>query len=452
MTELLFDGKRAYAHLYHVAVEIDGRLGGSDGERQAADYIADYFRSLGLEVRRQEFPVRNYTLVEKCLEILDPPLGEVTCEAVWLTADTSPEGLEGDIYFLDIGAEEEIGPAVEGKIVLTLGGVRGVAYERFMRFKPLAVVYIEMSVGTPPIRIEAIPEVRAKFGAIPSVRIAHEDGVRLVKAGARRARVVVRTTEAEATSQNVIGELRGTLFPDEIVVIGGHYDTSIGIQGASDNTGGTVLVMELARVFCQIGSRRTIRFVAWGSEELGLRGSVFYIKDLKKRDKEGRKAEGFVKGRDRTELEQHRLYVNLDVHGAILGQNHAMILGPADLTAAARLLAKEAGMAHEVEEDVYSSDCTPLSEGGIPSIAFHRFGGTSSYLHSPRDVIDWLSPDVLERNGRFVELFLRRYVAEAAVLPFERKIPEEHQKKIRDYLEKRLRIDYYADEEEEKKE
>jgi len=453
MTELLFDGKRAYAHLHHIAVEIDGRLGGSAGERQAADYIAGYFQALGLEVRRQEFPVRNYDLVEKKLVILDPPLGEVTCEAVWLTADTPPEGLEGDVYFLDIGAEEEIGPAVEGKIVLTLGGIRGAAYDRFMRFKPLAVINIEMGVGGPPIRIEAIPEVRAKFGAIPNVRITHEDGIRLVKEGVRRARMVVRTTEADSISQNVIGELRGTVFPDEIVVIGGHYDTSIGIQGASDNTGGTVLVMELARIFSQVGTKRTMRFVAWGSEELGLRGSVCYIKDLKKRDKEAHQAEGFVKERDKTELEQHVLCVNLDVHGAVLGQNQAMILGPGDLTAAARLLAKEIGVAYDVKEDVYSSDCTPLSEGGIPSIAIHRFGGTTSaYLHSPRDVIDWLRPEALERSGRFVELFLRRYVAESAVLPFERKIPDDHKKKIRDYLEKRLRIDYYADEEEEKKE
>jgi Zn-dependent M28 family amino/carboxypeptidase len=206
--------------------------------------------------------------------------------------------------------------------------------------------------------------------------------------------------------------------------------------------------MELARVLAGTGSKRTIRFVAWGSEELGLRGSVFYVKDLKKRDKEARKAEGFVKGRDHTELEQHRLCVNLDVHGAVLGQNRAYVLGPADLTAAARLLAKETGVAHEVQEDVYSSDGTPLSEGGIPSISFFRSGGTTAYLHSPRDVIDWLSPEVLQRNGRFVELFLRRYVAGAAAVPFERKIPDDHQKKIREYLEQRLRIDYYADEEE----
>ncbi len=447
MTDLLFDGKRAYEHLRHLALDIPGRLGGSDGERHAADYIADYYRALGLEVRRQEFPVRSYDLLEKRLEILEPPLGEIACEAQWLMADTPAEGIEGELIFIENGNEEDMVPEISGKIAIVLGGIRGEAYERFMRLRPLARISIESEIAIPPLRVEALPEDRAKFGGIPGVRIAHEDGLRLLKAGARRARLVVRTTEIEATSQNVIADLRGSHLPDEIVVIGGHYDTSLGIQGASDNTGGTVLVMELARVFSQVGTLRTMRFVAWGSEELGLRGSVHYVKELKKQDKEARQAAGFVKGRDHTELDKHRLCINLDVHGAILGQNQAPVLGPADLAAAVRLLAREIGVAHDVSDEVYSSDGTPLSEAGVPSVSFTRSGGTTNYLHTPRDVIDYLRPETLERNGRFVELFLRRYVAGAAVLPFERKIPDEQQKKIREYFEKRLRIDYYADEE-----
>ncbi len=449
MTELLFEGTQAYAHLRHLALEIGGRLGGSAGERQAAQYIAEYFDRLGLEVRRQEFSVKTYALEDKRLQVLVPAMGEIACEAMWLTADTPPEGMEGGLVFVESGGEEEIGPEVEGKIALVLGGVRGAAYERFMGFRPLGLIAIESEVAIPPLRVEALPEVRAKFGAVPSVRITHEDGLHLIQEGAQRVRLIVRTTEGEATSQNVIGELAGDTFPDQVIVIGGHYDTSLGIQGASDNTGGTVLVMELARIFAKIGTRRTLRFAAWGAEELGLRGSVHYVRTLKDADEKDRKAETYVKGRDKTELERHVLCVNLDVHGAILGKNVALILGPADLSAAVRLLAKETGMAHEVKEEVYSSDGTPLSEAGIPSVSFSRSGGTTSYLHTPRDVIDYLSPQSLERSGRFVERFLRRYVTEAAALPFERTIPDEQKKKIREYFEKRLRIDYYEEEEEE---
>ncbi|MBN1483095.1 MAG: M20/M25/M40 family metallo-hydrolase [Chloroflexia bacterium] len=446
MTELLFDGRRAYAHLRYLSLEIGDRLGGSENELEASAYVADHFRGLGLEVRCQEFPVLSYGLQEKRLEVLEPDLGEIPCEAFWLLGDTPPEGLEGDLLFLDSGAEEAIGPEVADKIVLVTGGVRGAAYERMMRFQPLAMVVVEARVAVPPMRVEALPEMREKFGAVPTVRITHEDGLRLVKQKVRRLRLVVRTEEIPATSQNVIGELPGSTFDDEIVLIGAHYDTAFGIQGASDNTGGAALVMELARVFAESGTRRTMCFVVWGSEELGLRGSVHYVKDLKARDKEQRQAEDFVKGRDRTELERHLLCVNLDVHGAVLGTNQARILGPADLTAAVRLLAKETGVAHEVEEEVYSSDGTPLSEAGVPSVSFSRSGGTTTYLHTVRDVIDYVGPEALELNGRFVELFLRRYVAGAALLPFERKIPDEQQKKVRDYFEKQLRIDYYDDE------
>jgi Iap family predicted aminopeptidase len=450
MSDLQFDGERAYAHLQHLAVEIGARLGGSDSEHRAAEYIKKHFEDLGLDARLEPFPVQSYDLTEKKLTVLDPPLGDVPCEVFYLNQDTSPEGLEADVVYVGFGALENMGPEVAGKIVMVLGGVRGEVYEHLMRWQPAGVIIIEMEPDKQPIRVEMLPELREKFGAVPAVRIAHEDGLRLVKAGARRARLLVRTVETEATSHNVIGELCGTVFPDEVIVIGGHYDSSLGIQGASDNAGGTVLVMDLARVFAGRGSKRTLRFAAWGSEELGLRGSVHHVKSLKKAHKEARKAEGFVKGRDKTELDKHVLCVNLDVHGAILGQNGARTLGPGDLPAAVRLMSKEHGPAYEVKEDIYSSDGMPFSEAGVPSVSFGRWGGTTRYLHTPGDVIDYVGPEALGQSGRFVEEFLVRYVTEARAFPFEREVPDNLKKKIREYFEKRLRIDYYEDEEDEK--
>ncbi|HOQ98009.1 MAG TPA: M28 family peptidase [Anaerolineae bacterium] len=440
-----FDGARAFAHLRHLAVEIGGRLGGSPQEKQAAAAIEAHFRSLGLSTRRQPFPVRTYGAVEAQLEILDPPLGRIPCEMFYLSQDTPPEGVTGDIHFAGSGGVESIGPEWRGKIVAVLGGLRGEAHDLAMRFAPLAIISISDQLATPPIRVEQLPEVRAKVGAVPEVLIAHSDGLHLVREGARRARIVARSQEGEATSQNVVAELPGAVYPDEIVVIGGHYDSSLAIQGASDNAGGTALVMELARVFAARGSARTLRFVAWGAEELGLRGSVHYIKALKAADKAAREAPGFVPGRDHTELEQHRLCVNIDVQGALLGQNRSLALGPRELAAAVTLLAKERGPAFEVKEDVYSSDGTPLSEAGIPSVSFVRSGATTSYLHTPGDLIDYLGPEPLAVQGAFIETFLERYVASARSFPFERQVPEEMQKKIREYFEKRLRIDYYEE-------
>ncbi len=450
MIDWQFDGERAYRHLHHLAVEIGMRLGGSENERRAAQYILEYFEGLGLAAHLQPFPVTSYDLTEKRLTVLDPPLGDVPCEVYYLNQDTPPAGLEAGVTYVGLGELENLGPEIARRLVMVLGGVRGAAYEHLMRWQPAGLIIIETEADTLPIRVEMLPEMREKFGAVPAVRIAHHDGLGLVRTGVQRAKLLVRTVETEATSHNVIGELRGTAFPDEIVVIGGHYDTSLDIQGASDNAGGTALVLELARVLAQRGSKRTLRFAAWGSEELGLRGSVHYVKSLKKAHKEARQAEGFVKGRDKTELDKHVLCVNLDVHGAILGENRALTLGPGDLPAAARLMAKEHGPAYKVEEDIYSSDGMPFSEAGIPSISFSRSGGTTRYLHTPGDVIDHLSAEALAESGRFVEEFLVRYVADARVLPFERQVPDNLQKKIREYFEKRLRIDY-LDEEDEKK-
>jgi len=443
--DIHFEGQRAYAHLHHLAVEIGGRLGGSPQEKRAAADIEVYFRELGLVTRQQVFPVRTYEMGEARLEILDPPMGVIACEMFYLSQNTPPEGVTGEIIYIGAGDLDNVGPEIRGKIALVLGGLRGEAHDRAMRMQPLGIITIMNELATPPIRVEQLPEVRAKVGAVPEVMVAHAQGLRLVREGARQARIRTQAPEAESTSQNVIGELTGTVYPDEIIVVGGHYDSSLGIQGASDNAGGTAVVMELARVFVGRGSQRTLRFVAWGAEELGLRGSVHYIKQLKEGDAAARKEPGFVAGRDRTELPKHVLCLNIDVQGALLGVNRALALGPADLAAAVRLLAKERGPAFEVKEDVYSSDGTPLSEGGIPSLSFTRTGATTSYLHTTEDVVAFLGPQPLAEQGGFIETFIQRYVAGARSIPFERKVPEEMQKKIREYFEKRLRIDYYAE-------
>jgi hypothetical protein len=94
-------------------------------------------------------------------------------------------------------------------------------------------------------------------------------------------------------SQNVIGVLRGEgALRDEWVVIGAHYD-HVGIRnglihnGADDNASGTAGVLELARLLVQhenadgfgSNSRRSLMFIAFGAEELGLIGSNLYCRE-----------------------------------------------------------------------------------------------------------------------------------------------------------------------------
>lgn len=66
---------------------------------------------------------------------------------------------------------------------------------------------------------------------------------------------------------NVIAERRGTTRPDEIVVIGAHYDTEIDTPGADDNASGVAVMLELARRFAGVDTARTVRFVGFTNEE-----------------------------------------------------------------------------------------------------------------------------------------------------------------------------------------
>ena len=66
---------------------------------------------------------------------------------------------------------------------------------------------------------------------------------------------------------NIEAEKRGTQKPDEIIVIGGHYDSVMDCPGANDNATGTAATLELARLFASQNPDRTIRFVAFANEE-----------------------------------------------------------------------------------------------------------------------------------------------------------------------------------------
>ena len=78
---------------------------------------------------------------------------------------------------------------------------------------------------------------------------------------------------------NVWGDITGSEFPDQVVVIGGHIDSWDGASGTTDNGTGAATTMESARLLAAAGAkpRRTIRFMLWSGEEQGLLGSRAYV-------------------------------------------------------------------------------------------------------------------------------------------------------------------------------
>ncbi len=87
------------------------------------------------------------------------------------------------------------------------------------------------------------------------------------------------TMPGGSASDNVIATKTGTVYPNEYVIIGGHYDSYTGSSsapGADDNASGTCGVMEVARILAPYTYDRTIIFCAFSGEEYGLYGSAAY--------------------------------------------------------------------------------------------------------------------------------------------------------------------------------
>jgi aminopeptidase YwaD len=433
-----FDGERAYNYLKKLAVDIGTRPSGSEAERRAAEWIASEFKAFGLNTSIAEFEAPTGRVISKKLSVLEPYEEEVDCEVMPLYGSTGPKGITGKLIYIETYDEEYLIPEITGKIVLTSGRPKDSkkSYQILSKLKPLAFIFIETTPRILAKNLWGSVIVKKRFGEFPAVRVSFEDGLKLLESKATKVHLVAETEEMSVRSQNVIGEIKGTERPDEIVLVGGHYDTVLEVAGAGDNAGGTAITMELARVFKEKGTKRTMRFIAWGCEELGLLGSRDYATKLREASE---KVKEENEEEDQTELDRTLLCINLDVHGGFIGTNSSRVLGPPELTASVKILSKELGTVFAVNEGVYSSDGTSLSAIGIPSISFSRSTPTNVMMHSTEDDMRWMSPKALHAQGEFAEYYLTRYVADAAAFPFEKDIPEKQKKEIEDYFKRSLR-------------
>lgn len=88
--------------------------------------------------------------------------------------------------------------------------------------------------------------------------------------------------------RNIIAEHYGTMLPDEIIVVGAHYDTVWMTPGADDNASGVAVMLELTRYLVNIKLKRTVRFIAFANEEYphfftNNMGSMFHAKKSSER-------------------------------------------------------------------------------------------------------------------------------------------------------------------------
>lgn len=92
-------------------------------------------------------------------------------------------------------------------------------------------------------------------------------------------------TLSGAPQDNVIAVLPGRVNPDQWYIIGAHYDSisenpTVAAPGAEDNASGTAGVLEMARIFKEVGTDNTVVFICYSGEELGLVGSQVHVDSL----------------------------------------------------------------------------------------------------------------------------------------------------------------------------
>jgi hypothetical protein len=119
---------------------------------------------------------------------------------------------------------------------------------------------------------------------LPQIVIAVEHYGRIARTLEKKMPVTIEmdvknTFYDDVMSFNVVGELPGTDKADEVVMLGGHFDSWHGGTGATDNAAGSAVMMEAMRILKQSGLklRRTVRIGLWGGEEQGLIGSRQYV-------------------------------------------------------------------------------------------------------------------------------------------------------------------------------
>jgi N-acetylated-alpha-linked acidic dipeptidase len=243
--------------------------------------------------------------------------------------------------------------------------------------------------------------------------------------GDLQLRLEVQQTRSIMETANVLGTIRGSESPDDVVIVGCHHD-AWGF-GAADPLAGTIVLMETAKAFATaleqgFRPRRTVIFAAWGAEEFGIIGSSEWCED--QRDRLG--ANGVA-------------YINLDM--AAMGTTFRASASPSLQSAVIRAagLVEQPGTDAGTVRDAWAGDReTPrlgdLGGGSdhvgflchlcIPSISLGAGGSAGTSYHSNYDTLAWYRSTVGEDYDGALMVTrlcaaLTADLADAPVLPIE---------------------------------
>ena len=413
---------RAWNLLKDLAFE---RVSCSEEEKKAAQRLLEEAQSTGAQAHIEEFPVQCGRVSHAKLVVTAPYVKEYEVTGYERAANTPEGGLDAEFYYA-----EDVLPAhlkqVKGKIVMINGRLRRSDYEKLQKAGVAAILTFSGStidrLSDTDCDIRKLREVLTEpFGQAVALNMRAADAAEIVRRGAKTMHIELTGECYEGTSQNVCAVIEGTEHPEEIISFGAHYDSVYFSTGVYDNMSGSVIIMELLRYFAVHKPARTMKFHWYGSEEQVLLCSKAWVKAHE------------------DELDKHVLMINVDVAAPTLGHNIAPVLGTEAAVGYVDALMKEAGIPCSVKLDIYSSDCVPFADKGVPAVNLCRFGASGAgYIHDRRDnlksaYVDEHALDITLQQA----LFFAQRVDGAAVFPIERKISDEIVKKVDEYLFKK---------------
>jgi hypothetical protein len=413
----------AYRQVAHLADNIGPRLSGSAQAAKAVEYVANELKAIGCDVQLEKVMAPHWVRGEETAELVQWPgqagntMQKIVLCALGDSVATPKEGITAEVVAVKNFDELKALPRdkVAGKIVLfnypfdkriAEVGRGGQAYGEAVIYRSDgpsaasrqgAAACLIRSVGGADYRIPHTGQTKYADDApkIPAGAVTAEDAdliVDLVKQGAVKMKLVLTPqTLPEVESANVIGDIKGSEHPEQVVIVSGHLDSWDLGTGAIDDGAGVAVSMEAANLIHKLNlkPKRTIRVIAWMNEENGLRGSKQYAKDHEK------------------DWANHFATMETDN-----GADHPVGLHikakpevKAMLKPVAAILQESGAGGLELSEHA-GADIEPMEKAGVPAFAPIQDGRFYfNYHHSAADTLDKIVPKELAENAAIVAVW-----------------------------------------------
>ncbi len=288
---------QAYSTLQDATQTIGHRLTGSENGKKAEQYACNLLKFYGIkDVKFQPFQAESWSRGTISVQIGSDENHLQPFKAVTLAHSPIQANVTGEIVDMGNGVESDYlkNPNIaKGKIVLAYLGIlpnsapntknlhRSEKTAIAIKYGAKGIILINGAPGS--ILLTGTASVTGKLISIPAICIGHKAGLALkqtILEHPQIASIQMTNNAGTITARNVIATFKGSKFPKEKIVVGGHLDSWDLATGAIDNGIGSFAVMDMARTFQQLKlhPERTVEFVLFMGEEEGLLGSRAYVK------------------------------------------------------------------------------------------------------------------------------------------------------------------------------